>query len=281
MDVLLEVDGLQTIFETPQGMIEAVRGVSFVIGRGEVVGLVGESGCGKSVTALSLLRLIAPPGRIVGGKVWFEGHDLLRLSRDALRRIRGNRIAMTFQDPMAALNPVIPIGRQATEALRAHRHISQRQAEQHMIALAEALGFPNAASRFHDYPHQLSGGGRQRMMMAIALACDPNLLIADEPTTALDTTIQAQVLAQLRILNETSGMAILFITHHLGLLAGIAHRVLVMHAGCIVEEATTEELFTNPKSPYTLELLRALPQMHSAYLPSHTISNTHFPLPNA
>lgn len=259
---LLDVCGLQTLFETRAGTIRAVDDISFSLYRGETLGIVGESGCGKSVTALSLMRLIpSPPGTIAGGQVVFDGRDVLALPPRAMRRLRGSRMAMIFQDPLTALNPVLTIGRQATESLTVHTRMSRRQAGERIVSLLSMLGFPNAAHRLHDYPHQLSGGMRQRVMIAIALSCRPELLIADEPTTSLDVTIQAQILERLNEIKREVGTAMILITHNLGIVAGMADRILVMYAGRIVEEGPTRELFANPRMPYTIGLLRSLPRL--------------------
>jgi len=241
--------------------LKAVNGVSFTINENERVGLVGESGSGKSITALSLLRLVPKPGEYVKGEVWFQNKNLLSLSEEELYVIRGKQIAMIFQDPMTALNPVFTIGEQISEGLRYHFGLSKKEAKEQAIALLEAVGMPSAASRFNTYPHQLSGGMRQRVMIAMALALRPKLLIADEPTTALDVTIQAQILSLLDKLSQERQMSILFISHDLTVVAQIAQRVMVMYAGIIVETALTEELFKNPLHPYTQGLLRAIPSI--------------------
>ncbi len=238
MPKLLEVKNLKTQFFTQDGVVHAVNGISYTVDKGETVAIVGESGSGKSVGVMSLIRLIPqPPGKIVDGEVWFDGQDLLKLSEDELREIRGNRIAMIFQDPMTSLNPVLTIGRQITEALELHLHMNKEQARKRAVQLLEMVGIPGADSRLDDYPHQFSGGMRQRVMIAMGLSCDPQLLIADEPTTALDVTIQAQIVDLVRRLQEELGMAIIWITHDLGVVAGLAQRVLVMYAGFIVEES--------------------------------------------
>ncbi|PYS91211.1 MAG: peptide ABC transporter ATP-binding protein [Acidobacteria bacterium] len=261
---LLEVKNLQTHFQTRAGLVRAVDGVSFQLDRGELLGLVGESGCGKSVTALSLLRLVAPPGRIVGGEVLFEGRDLLKLSESEMRAIRGDDIAMIFQDPMTSLNPVYTVGEQIAEALRLHRKLSRKQAKAAAIEAMREVAIPDPGRRADDYPHQLSGGMRQRVMIAMALACDPKLLIADEPTTALDVTIQAQILELLDGLRKTRELAVLLITHDLGVVAEVADRVAVMYTGRIVEESPVAELFARPKHPYTEGLLRSVPKLTAA-----------------
>jgi oligopeptide transport system ATP-binding protein len=259
---LLEVKNLKTWFYTPDGIVKAVNGVSFTLNEGEALGLVGESGCGKSVSAMSLMRLIpTPPGRIVEGEVIFDGRDLLKLNDEGIRRIRGNDIAMIFQDPMTSLNPVLTIGRQIGEALELHKGMNRDQSRQRTIELLELVGIPSARSRVDDYPHQFSGGMRQRVMIAMALSCDPKLLIADEPTTALDVTIQAQILDLIMQLRRELGMAVIMITHDLGVVAGVADKINVMYAGYIVESAPAEELFSKPRHPYTLGLLRSIPRI--------------------
>jgi oligopeptide transport system ATP-binding protein len=259
---LLEVRNLKTWFYTPDGIVKAVNGVSYTLNEGEALGLVGESGCGKSVSALSLMRLIpTPPGRIVEGEVIFDGKDLLKLNDEGIRRIRGNDIAMIFQDPMTSLNPVLTIGRQIGEALELHKGMSRSDARKRTIELLELVGIPSARSRHDDYPHQFSGGMRQRVMIAMALSCDPKLLIADEPTTALDVTIQAQILELIKRLRQELGMAVILITHDLGVVAGVADKINVMYAGYIVESAPADELFANPRMPYTLGLLRSIPRI--------------------
>jgi peptide/nickel transport system ATP-binding protein/oligopeptide transport system ATP-binding protein len=258
---LLEVKDLRTHFPTRAGLVRAVDGVSFNLDRGELLGLVGESGCGKSMTALSVLRLIAPPGRIVSGEVLFDGKDLLRLSDAEMRQMRGDDIAMIFQDPMTSLNPVYTVGEQIAEALRLHRKLSRKDARQATIEAMREVAIPDPARRIDDYPHQLSGGMRQRVMIAMALACNPKLLIADEPTTALDVTIQAQILELLNELRKQRDLAVLLITHDLGVVAEVADRVAVMYTGRIVEESPVEELFARPKHPYTEGLLRSVPKL--------------------
>jgi oligopeptide transport system ATP-binding protein len=236
--------------------------VSFTLNEGEALGLVGESGCGKSVSAMSLMRLIpTPPGRIVEGEVNFDGKDLIKLNDEGIRRIRGNDIAMIFQDPMTSLNPVLTIGRQIGEALELHKGMNGDQARKRTIELLELVGIPSARSRHDDYPHQFSGGMRQRVMIAMALSCDPKLLIADEPTTALDVTIQAQILDLIMQLRRELGMAVILITHDLGVVAGVADKINVMYAGYIVESAPADEVFAKPRHPYTLGLLRSIPRI--------------------
>jgi oligopeptide transport system ATP-binding protein len=242
--------------------LNAVNGVSFSLNEGEALGLVGESGCGKSITALSLMRLVPqPPGRIVSGEVLFCGRDLLELRDDEMRKIRGNDIAMIFQDPMTSLNPVLSIGRQIGEALQLHKNMDRAQARRRTIELLELVGIPAAGTRVDDYPHQFSGGMRQRVMIAMALSCEPKLLIADEPTTALDVTIQAQILDLIKQLRHELGMAIIMITHDLGVVAGIADRINVMYAGHIVETGSADEIFDHPRHPYTLGLLKSIPRL--------------------
>ncbi|MEP6920574.1 MAG: ABC transporter ATP-binding protein [bacterium] len=266
MSHLLEVKNLQTHFPTRAGLVRAVNGVSFKLDRGELLGLVGESGCGKSITALSIMRLIAPPGKIVGGEIIFDGRDLLTLSEREMREMRGDDIAMIFQDPMTSLNPVFPVGEQIAEALRLHRHLSRKDARAAAIEAMREVSIPDPARRSADYPHQLSGGMRQRVMIAMALACDPKLLIADEPTTALDVTIQAQILELLDGLRKTRELAVLLITHDLGVVAEVADRVAVMYTGKIVEEAPVEELFARPRHPYTEGLLRSVPKLSKEHV---------------
>ncbi len=261
---LLEVENLQTHFRTPDGINRAVDGVSFEVREGETLALVGESGCGKSVTALSILRLIPePPGKIAGA-IRLQGRDLLRLSDRAMRDIRGNDISMIFQEPMTSLNPVLTIGRQLGETLRLHHGISRKAAERRALEMLDLVGIPEPRRRLADYPHRLSGGMRQRVMIAIALACDPKLLIADEPTTALDVTIQAQILDLMKDLKRRMDAAIVLITHDLGVVAEVAERVMVMYAGRKVEEAPVRDLFRTPRHPYTQGLLGAVPKLGSS-----------------
>jgi oligopeptide/dipeptide ABC transporter ATP-binding protein len=263
---LLEVKDLKTHFPTRAGLVRSVDGVSFYLDRGELLGLVGESGCGKSITALSVMRLIAPPGKIVNGEILFDGKDLLKLSDEEMRQMRGDDIAMIFQDPMTSLNPVYTVGEQIAEALRLHRKLSRKQARQAAIEAMREVAIPDPARRFNDYPHQLSGGMRQRVMIAMALACNPKLLIADEPTTALDVTIQAQILELLDELRRQRDLAVLLITHDLGVVAEVADRVAVMYTGRIVEESPVAELFIRPKHPYTEGLLRSVPKLTSEHV---------------
>jgi peptide/nickel transport system ATP-binding protein len=259
---LLHVENLRTHFYTRDGVVRAVDGVSFSVAPGETLAIVGESGCGKSVTALSILRLLQmPPARIVEGRVEFEGRDLLGLPEAEMRRIRGNAIAMIFQEPMTSLNPVLTIGRQIAEALVLHRGLSYADALTRAIEMLRKVHIPEGGRRVHQYPHELSGGMRQRVMIAMALACGPRLLIADEPTTALDVTIQAQILELMRELRDATGSSIVLITHDLGVVAEMAHRVVVMYAGRKVEEAPVEELFAQPRHPYTLGLLGSMPHL--------------------
>jgi peptide/nickel transport system ATP-binding protein len=260
MEPLLEIRGLVTEFKTEHGVVRAVDGVSFDIPKRRTLGVVGESGCGKSVTALSVMRLIAtPPGRIASGEILYDGKDLLKLPDAAMRDIRGNRIAMIFQEPMTSLNPVFTVGNQVAEAVRLHQGKSRKEALAVAVEMFQRVGIPSPEARVHDYPHQLSGGMRQRVMIAMALACKPDLLIADEPTTALDVTIQAQILELLRSLQGDLGMSVLLITHDLGVVAETCDEVVVMYAGRVVERAVTAELFAKPRHHYTAGLLRSVP----------------------
>ena len=264
-DPLLEVDGLKTYFYTRDGIVRAVDGVSFTVHAGETLAVVGESGCGKSVTSLSIMRLIAsPPGRIVSGRLMFGGRDLRTLPEEAMRRVRGDEISMIFQEPMTSLNPVLTIGRQIAEALVLHRGMTRAQALARAVEMLTLVNIPEAGRRIEQYPHQLSGGMRQRVMIAMALACNPRLLIADEPTTALDVTIQAQILDLMRALKEKTGTAIVLITHDLGVVAEMAQRVVVMYAGRKVEEALVGQLFARPRHPYTQGLLNSIPKLAAA-----------------
>ena len=262
MAALLDVRGLATSFATEDGAFNAVDGVSFSVEAGKTLGLVGESGCGKSVTALSIMGLIASPGKIAAGEIVFEGADLLRLAPRAMRDIRGNRIAMIFQEPMTSLNPAFTIGDQIVEGILRHRGIGREAAKRQAIEMLEHVRMPLPAKRFDDHPHRLSGGMRQRAMIAMALACRPKLLIADEPTTALDVTIQAQILELMRMLRDETGAAIILITHDLGVIAELAHDVAVMYAGRIVEKASVTQLFAQPEHPYTIGLLGSIPKLH-------------------
>ncbi len=266
MAPLLEVTNLETHFHTQDGVVKAVNGVSFHVQRGETLGIVGESGCGKSVTSLSVMRLIpSPPGKIAGGQIRFDGDDLLQMNEQEMRHIRGNRIAMIFQDPMTSLNPVLTIGRQITESIELHLKLSQREAANRAVELLNMVGISGAAKRLDNYPHQFSGGMRQRVMIAMALSCNPELLIADEPTTALDVTIQAQILELINRLKEQLDTAVMMITHDLGVVAGMTDRVTVMYAGRVVEEGATGELFANPRMPYTIGLLRSIPRLDAGH----------------
>jgi peptide/nickel transport system ATP-binding protein len=261
-DPLLTIDNLRTYFYTDAGVARAVDGVSFTIGAGETVGLVGESGCGKSVTALSLLRLIASPGRIEpGSRMIFEGRDLMELSGEEIRKIRGNRIAMIFQEPMTALNPVFTVGDQIAEVARVHERATRKAAWRRAVEMLELVGIPAPEDRAHEYPHQLSGGMRQRIVIAMALVMKPALVIADEPTTALDVTIQAQILELLRDLQQKFGTSILLITHDMGVVAETCSRVIVMYGGEVVEQAPVDRIFANPHHPYTEGLLGAMPKV--------------------
>ncbi|AJE02589.1 ABC transporter ATP-binding protein [Geobacter pickeringii] len=271
MPVLLSIKGLTTRFRVPGGTVHAVNGIDLELQAGETLALVGESGCGKSVTAASILRLVPPPGEIAGGEILFEGTDLLRASDEEMRRIRGDRISMVFQEPMTSLNPVFRIGSQIAEGLMLHRKLSRAEAREEAVRLLVQVGIPSPAARLGDYPHQLSGGMRQRVMIAMALACRPRLLIADEPTTALDVTIQAQILELLDRLRHEIGMALLLITHDLGVVAERADRTMVMYAGRIVEEGPTERLLAAPLHPYTEGLIGSLPQRSEPGRPLRTI----------
>ncbi|MBK8739395.1 MAG: ABC transporter ATP-binding protein [Betaproteobacteria bacterium] len=265
MTPLLEVRDLRTDFHTDDGVFRAVDGVSFSIGRGRSLGIVGESGCGKSVTALSIMGLVPqPPGRIVSGEIRFEGTDLLRESAAAMRDLRGNQMAMIFQEPMTSLNPAFTIGDQIVEGLLRHRPLGRNAARGQALEMLRRVRIPSPEARYDDYPHRLSGGMRQRVMIAMALVCSPRLLIADEPTTALDVTIQAQILDLMRTLREETGTAIVLITHDLGVVAEFADDVLVMYAGRIVEQASVEELFAEPQHPYTIGLLGSIPRLDLA-----------------
>jgi oligopeptide/dipeptide ABC transporter ATP-binding protein len=261
MTALLEVDDLRVHFGSGDGLVRAVDGVSLRVEPGETLGIVGESGSGKSVTALSLLRLVpTPPGRIAGGRIVLGGTDLLALPIERMRAIRGREVAMIFQDPMTSLNPVLTVGRQIAEVLELHLGLDRDAAMRRTIGLFEMVGIPAAATRVSDYPHHFSGGMRQRVMIAMAIACRPKMLIADEPTTALDVTIQAQILELIRSLQRELGMALIVITHDLGVVAGMADRVAVMYAGRIVEEGTSERIFGDPRMPYTIGLLQSVPR---------------------
>jgi oligopeptide transport system ATP-binding protein len=262
MSSLLKVNNLTTHFYTQDGVVKAVNGISYTVNEGETVGIVGESGSGKSVGVMSIMGLIpSPPGKVVAGEVIFNEQDLLKISKEQLRKIRGHKIAMIFQDPMTSLNPVLTIGRQIGEALELHLGMDRRQARDRTVELLELVGIPSAADRIDNYPHQFSGGMRQRVMIAMGLSCNPQLLIADEPTTALDVTIQAQIVDLVKRLRDEIGMAIIWITHDLGLVAGLAHKMIVMYGGAIVEEALVVDLYKNPRHPYTLGLLASLPRL--------------------
>jgi len=258
--MLLSVNKLKTHFLTPEGVIRAVDDVSFKIDKGKVLGLVGESGCGKSVTALSLMRLIPQPGRIISGEIFFDGRDLLKLGNEEIRKLRGNRMAMVFQDPMTSLNPVFTIGNQISEIFRVHKGLKRSEAMNKAQFLLQRVGIPDPSRRIKEYPHQLSGGMKQRVMIAMAISCEPSLIIADEPTTALDVTIQAQILRLLRELIETSNTALILISHDLGVIAEMADEVAIMYAGKIVEYANTADLFAAPLHPYTIGLLQSIPR---------------------
>jgi oligopeptide/dipeptide ABC transporter ATP-binding protein len=261
-NVLLEVKDLTTHFFTQDGVVKAVDGISYNVHEGEVLGIVGESGCGKSVSAMSVMKLIPnPPGRIVDGSVLFEGENLVTLPEPGMRQIRGNRIAMVFQEPMTSLNPVLTIGRQLTETLELHQGLSKDAALGRAAELLDRVGIPEAGQRLKDYPHQFSGGMRQRVMIAIALSCDPKLIIADEPTTALDVTIQAQILELMQDLAKEFGTALIIITHNLGVVARYADRVIVMYAGKIIEEGSAEQIFHDPMHAYTRGLLASVPRL--------------------
>ena len=261
MAKLLEVKDLATYFFTPEGVVKAVDGITYDLEEGEILGLVGESGCGKSVSALSLMRLIQNPGRNVAGSVMFNGQDLLTLEDEDMRHIRGKDMSMIFQEPMTSLNPVLTIGRQLTEALQLHLGMDKAAAEQRAGELLLMVGIPEGDRRLRDYPHQFSGGMRQRVMIAMALSCNPKMLIADEPTTALDVTIQAQILELVQRLGRELGTAVLIITHNLGVVARYADRVNVMYAGKIIERGTSREIYGNPRHPYTIGLLASVPRL--------------------
>ena len=261
-DKLLEVKGLKTHFFTDEGVVKAVDGISFDLGKGEVLGLVGESGSGKSVSALSMLRLIPnPPGRIVAGEIHFNGRDLLRISEDEMRHIRGNEIAMIFQEPMTSLNPVLTVGRQVAEPLEVHQNATRSEALTRAVELLDQVHIADAGMRVHAYPHQFSGGMRQRAMIAMGMGCDPLLMIADEPTTALDVTVQTQLLDLLQELTRTTGMSLIIITHNLGVVARYADRVNVMYAGRIVESGPADDIYEDPRHPYTIGLMASVPQL--------------------
>ena len=259
---LLDIQGLKTHFSTDDGMVQAVDGVDISVGRGETVGIVGESGCGKTVTAMSVLKLIAmPPGKIVAGKILWQGRDLVPLSSKELDHIRAKEIAIVFQEPMTSLNPVYTVGEQIAEVIRRHEGLGRKAALDLTVEMLNLVQIPNPQRRVHDYPHQFSGGMRQRVMIAMALSCKPKLLIADEPTTALDVTIQAQILDLLQDMKSRFGMAIMLITHAMGVVAETTQRVVVMYAGKVIEEASVERLFANPRHPYTQGLIRSIPRI--------------------
>ncbi len=259
-DTILSVDGLKTYFHTEDGVVKAVDGISFELKKGETLGIVGESGSGKSVTNLSVMRLIQqPPGEIAGGSVVFDGIDVLALPIDEVRKIRGRRIAMIFQDPMTSLNPFLKISKQLMEVTQLHLGHTKQQAREHALKMLKLVGIPDAEKRLDEYPHEFSGGMRQRVMIAMALSCDPELLIADEPTTALDVTIQAQILELIKDLKARMGTSVIFITHDLGVVAGMTDKIIVMYAGKVFEQAPTSELFASPANPYTKGLLRSVP----------------------
>jgi peptide/nickel transport system ATP-binding protein len=280
---LLELQNLQTYFFSEEGVAKAVDGVSYALLEGETLGVVGESGCGKSVTALSVMQLVPdPPGKTVGGKILFRGQNLLDKSIEEMREIRGNEIAMIFQEPMTALNPVYTVGNQIMETVMLHQGMDKDNAHAHAIEMLTRVGIPSPEQRVDEYPHQLSGGMRQRVMIAMAMACDPSLLIADEPTTALDVTIQAQILDLIRTLQQENGMSVLLITHDLGVIAESAHHVAVMYAGKVVEYASVEQLFARPRHPYSIGLFRSLPDLAApgqrlATIPGIVPTATRFP----
>jgi len=264
-EALLDIRGLKTHFKTDEGMVRAVDGVDVTVHRGETVGIVGESGCGKTVTAMTVMKLIAmPPGKIVEGQIIWQGRDLVPLDAEEMRKIRSKEIGIIFQEPMTSLNPVYTVGSQIAETVRLHEGLSRRDAKDRAIEMLRLVNIPTPERRVDDYPHQFSGGMRQRVMIAMALSCNPKLLIADEPTTALDVTIQAQILDLLSEMRERLGMAIMMITHDMGVVAETTHRVVVMYAGRVVEEATAEQLFGDPKHPYTQGLIRSIPRMDTA-----------------
>jgi peptide/nickel transport system ATP-binding protein len=262
---LLDISGLKVHFKTDDGMVRAVDGVDISVNRGDTVSIVGESGCGKTVTAMTVLKLIAmPPGRIMAGRILFEGRDLVPMAMDEMRAIRSKQIGIVFQEPMTSLNPVYTVGQQIAETVRHHEGLSKRAAFDRAAEMLSLVQIPNATKRVHDYPHQFSGGMRQRVMIAMALSCNPKLLIADEPTTALDVTIQAQILELMNEMKQRLGMSILLITHAMGVVAETAQRVIVMYAGKVVEDATVENLFANPRHPYTQGLIRSIPRIDLA-----------------
>jgi len=264
MDQLLKIRNLRTIFYSDEGPAAAVNGVDLDLKEGQTLGLVGESACGKTVTALSIMRLVPPPGKIVSGEIFFEGVDLLKLNESEMRRVRGNRISMIFQEPMTSLNPVFKVGEQIAEVYRVHRKMSHSEAAAAAVEMLDKVGIPSPRNRAQDYPHQMSGGMRQRVMIAMALACDPKLMLADEPSTALDVTIQAQILELMNDIKARLGTGIILITHDLGVVAEMAERVAVMYTGMIAEEAPVESLFASPQHPYTVGLLKSIPRVDKA-----------------
>ena len=268
---ILQVKNLKTYFHTEAGLVKAVNDVSFNVEKGKTLGIVGESGCGKSITSLSIMGLVERPGKIEGGEILFEGEDLLKMTEAQMRNIRGKKIAMIFQEPMTSLNPVYTIGQQLIEALLLHEKMTKQEAKARAIEMLKLVKIPLAERRFDEYPHQLSGGMRQRVMIAMALACQPQILIADEPTTALDVTIQAQILDLIRELNESMGTSVVFITHDLGVVSELCDTVIVMYTGHIVEQAPVKELFESPKHPYTKGLLNAIPKITRERNPLETI----------
>ena len=260
MQALLEIDDLHIVFDTPRGKLRVINGISLAIGEGEIVGLVGESGCGKSVTSLSILQLIPKPGEVTRGSIRFRGDDLLKKSRRDMQKIRGRKIAMIFQDPFTSMNPVFKIGKQLSDVLTQHFSIDKQEAKKRILDMLDSVGLPDVNRVFDSYPHELSGGQQQRVMIAMALIAEPSLIIADEPTTALDVTIQAQILRLLRQLCDEHGISVLFITHDLGVVSEVCDRVTVLYAGTVVESAPTQTLLSNPQHPYTQGLLAAIPQ---------------------
>ena len=272
---LLKIKDLKVVFPTAAGETVAVDGVSLTIHKGEIFGVVGESGCGKSMTSLSVLRLIAPPGKITGGEIWYDGQDILALpDKELQQQIRGNKIAMIFQEPMTSLNPLLTIGEQITEPLRFHQKLGRKEAREKALSMLRMVGIPLPEKRFHEYPHTLSGGMRQRVMIAIAMCCQPQLLIADEPTTALDVTIQAQILKLMKQLRATDGTAILLISHDLGVIANMCDRVAVMYCGTVVEQGSTKDIMANPLHPYTRGLMGAIPKIGEDVKMLYSISGT-------
>lgn len=261
-DQILEVKNLRTSFFTEEGEVKAVDDVSFTVYRGKTLGIVGESGCGKSVTSLSIMRLISnPPGRIIGGEILYRGRDLLKLNMEEMRAIRGNEVSMIFQEPMTSLNPVFTVGNQICEAIKLHQDLPKKEVRNKAIEMLKLVGIPSPEKRIDDYPHQMSGGMRQRVMIAMALSCNPNVLIADEPTTALDVTIQAQILDLLKDLQQKVGMGLILITHDLGVIAEVADEVVVMYAGRVVEQGSVRDIFAHPQMPYTRGLLNSIPTL--------------------